>query len=72
MATLLKVATTLGPAVFSGLSHEWDVMKQDPTPLSLKRAGHGFKAFGEGFAGSLLGTEKRGPNSRTGTNGHSL
>ena len=46
MATLFKVATTLGPAVFSGLSHEWDVMKQDPTPLSLKRVGHGFKAFG--------------------------
>ena len=44
MATLFKVATTLGPAVFSGLSHEWDVMKQDPTPLSLKRVGHGFKA----------------------------
>ena len=39
MATLLKVATTLGPAVFSSLSHQWDVMKQYPTPLSRARVG---------------------------------
>ena len=68
-AALAKAAIALGPAVYDGLSHEWDVMKQDRTSMSFKRVGHGFKAFGEGFASSLLGRE---PNSGTGTNGRRM
>ena len=35
-AALAKAAIALGPAVYDGLSHEWDVMKQDRTPMSFK------------------------------------
>ena len=69
MASIATAALKLVPAVYDGLSHEWDVMKQDRTPRSFKRVGHGFKAFGEGFVSSLLGRE---PNSGTGTNGRRM
>ena len=69
MASLLAGALKLGPAVIDGLTHEQHEMKRDSTPFSFKRIGHGFKAFGEGFADSIMGRE---PNNHQSTRGNQL
>ena len=68
-SALLTAGLKLGPAVFDGLVHEYHEMKRDHTPLSFKRVGHGFKAFGEGFADSIMGRE---PNNHQSTRGSQM
>ena len=72
MAQLAEAAIALGPSVYHGFKHEWDVMKKDKTPISFKRVGHGFKAFGEGFADSLFGSNDRAPTSNESTRGANM
>ena len=69
MASLLAGALKLAPAVVDGLTHEYHEMRRDRTPMSLKRVGHGFKAFGVGFANSIMGRE---PNNHQSTRGQQL
>ena len=58
------IAGTFGSSVYAGLKNEWNVMSRDPTPLSLKRVGHGFKAFGEGFANDFVGKDHPKPKTK--------
>ena len=69
MASLLAGALKLAPAVIDGLTHEYHEMRRDRTPMSLKRVGHGFKYFGEGFVDSLIGRE---PNNHQSTRGSQM
>ena len=72
MAQVAEAAIALGPSVYHGFKHEWDVMKKDKTPISFKRVGHGFKAFGEGFADSLFGSNDMAPTSNESTRGANM
>ena len=72
MAQVAEAAIALGPSVYHGFKHEWDVMKKDKTPISFKRVGHGFKALGEGFADSLYGSDDRAPTSNVSNTGSNM
>ena len=65
---------TLGPSVYHGLTHEWDVMKKDHEKNPFKRIGHGFKAFGKGFMDSMSGKsdDDRTPTSNESTRGSNM